>query len=173
MTKSSTGFPASGRSVTATCCPSTAGRLSTAITVIPRSRSRWRRSRQGSGSHRGHASNVDCLHRRCPRGQRSSASDESHQRLRRAARLRIIRGYGGHGIGTEMHENPWIPNNVADFDSVNRRGLRRFRLRPGMTIALEPMLTLGDWQTVVEDDDWTVSTQRREYVGALGTHPSL
>ena len=78
----------------------------------------------------------------------------------------IIRGYGGHGIGTEMHENPWIPNNVADFDSVNRRGLRRFRLRPGMTIALEPMLTLGDWQTVVEDDDWTVSTSD----GSMSAH---
>ena len=79
----------------------------------------------------------------------------------------VIRGYGGHGIGTEMHENPWIPNNVADFDSTGRRGLRRLRLRPGMTIALEPMLTMGgDWRTVVQDDDWTVST----IDGSLSAH---
>ena len=78
----------------------------------------------------------------------------------------IIRGYGGHGIGTEMHENPWIPNNVADFDSSGRRGLRRFRLRPGVTIALEPMLTMGDWRTVVEDDDWTVTSAD----GSLSAH---
>ncbi len=78
----------------------------------------------------------------------------------------MIRGYGGHGIGTEMHENPWIPNNVADFDSTGRRGLRRFQLRPGVTIALEPMLTLGGWQTFVEEDDWTVSTVD----GSLSAH---
>ena len=79
----------------------------------------------------------------------------------------IVRGYGGHGIGTEMHESPWIPNNVADFDSTGRRGLRRFRLRPGSTVALEPMLTLGGgWETVVEEDDWTVSTAD----GSLSAH---
>ena len=65
-----------------------------------------------------------------------------------------------------MHEEPWVPNNMADFDSSNRRGLRQFRLRPGMTFALEPMLTLGDWRTQVGDDDWTVSTVD----GSLSAH---
>ena len=78
----------------------------------------------------------------------------------------MIRGYGGHGIGTEMHEDPWVPNNMADFDSSNRRGLRRFRLRPGATLALEPMLTLGDWRTYVGEDDWTVLTVD----GSLSAH---
>ena len=78
----------------------------------------------------------------------------------------IIRGYGGHGIGTAMHEEPWVPNNIADFDRPNRRALSRFRLRPGLTLALEPMLTLGDWRTQVGDDDWTVSTVD----GSLSAH---
>ncbi len=78
----------------------------------------------------------------------------------------IIRQYGGHGIGTAMHEEPWIANNLADFDSPERRSLRGFRLRPGMTVALEPMLTLGGWQTYVGDDEWTVFTQD----GSLSAH---
>ena len=61
----------------------------------------------------------------------------------------IIREYGGHGVGREMHEAP----HVANF---GRPGVGH-RLRAGMVLALEPMFALGGERTVEEDDRWTVS----------------
>ena len=62
----------------------------------------------------------------------------------------IVEGYGGHGIGRQMWEEPHIPNHgSADFGP---------RMREGMTMAIEPMLNLGDKGTRVLDDDWTVVT---------------
>ncbi len=63
----------------------------------------------------------------------------------------IVPDYGGHGIGTSMHMEPFLPN-------YGRPG-RGPRLRPGMAIAVEPMLTLGTEQTLELDDGWTVVTQ--------------
>lgn len=62
----------------------------------------------------------------------------------------VIREYTGHGIGRQMHEEPQIPN----FGEPNTGP----ELKKGMTLALEPMLTAGDWRTKVADDGWTVST---------------
>ena len=62
----------------------------------------------------------------------------------------IVAGYGGHGIGTEMHQDPHILN-------YGRPG-RGVKLKPGMALAIEPMITLGDAETVEADDGWTVST---------------
>jgi methionyl aminopeptidase len=70
----------------------------------------------------------------------------------------IIREYVGHGIGKEMHEDPQIPN----FGPAGRGPL----LRPGMTLALEPMLTMGDYRTRVLDNMWTVVTAD----GSLSAH---
>lgn len=70
----------------------------------------------------------------------------------------VIREYVGHGIGREMHEEPQIPN----FGPPGRGPL----LRPGMTLALEPMLTIGDYRTRVLDDMWTVVTAD----GSLSAH---
>ena len=65
----------------------------------------------------------------------------------------IVRDLVGHGIGTELHEDPQIPNFRQ-----SRRGLK---LQPGMTLAIEPMINMGradvDWM----DDDWTVVAQDR------------
>jgi methionyl aminopeptidase len=63
----------------------------------------------------------------------------------------VVREYTGHGIGRNMHEDPQVPNFHAP-----RMG--RARLRPGMTVALEPMVNAGGWRTRVLDDDWTVVT---------------
>jgi methionyl aminopeptidase len=63
----------------------------------------------------------------------------------------VVREYTGHGIGRQMHEDPQIPNYFEP-----RMG--RVRLRPGMTFALEPMLTAGTWRTRVLNDNWTVVT---------------
>ena len=62
----------------------------------------------------------------------------------------VVREYVGHGIGTAMHEEPQVPN----YGSPDRGPL----LRKGMVLALEPMVTVGDWRTKKHDDGWTVST---------------
>jgi methionyl aminopeptidase len=62
----------------------------------------------------------------------------------------IVRGYGGHGIGREMHMDPFLPNEGAPG--------RGPLLAPGSVLAIEPMLTLGSGKTLVLDDEWTVTT---------------
>jgi methionyl aminopeptidase len=64
----------------------------------------------------------------------------------------VIRQYQGHGIGTSMHEEPNIPNFLGD----NRMRPRNVRLEPGMTLAIEPMVAMGSWETFVMPDQWTV-----------------
>ena len=64
-------------------------------------------------------------------------------------KLGIVRQYGGHGVGHEMHEEPFLFNyKVGD----------RTLLKSGYAIAIEPMLNLGGDEVVVADDEWTVST---------------
>jgi methionyl aminopeptidase len=63
----------------------------------------------------------------------------------------IVDNYGGHGIGTEMHQDPHILN-------YGRPG-RGPKLVPGLALAIEPMVTVGDPATVELDDGWTVVTK--------------
>lgn len=70
----------------------------------------------------------------------------------------VVRDFVGHGIGTEMHELPEIPNYVT-----KRRGVR---LEKGMTIAVEPMINAGDYSVKVLDNNWTVVTAD----GSLSAH---
>ena len=63
----------------------------------------------------------------------------------------VVRDLCGHGIGSHLHEEPEIPN-FRQF----RRGIK---LRPGMTLAVEPMINLGAADVVWMDDDWTVVTE--------------
>lgn len=65
-------------------------------------------------------------------------------------RFGIVEGYGGHGIGTQMHMDPFLPNQ----GTPGRGPL----LAPGSVLAIEPMLTLGTSKTVVLEDEWTVVT---------------
>lgn len=62
----------------------------------------------------------------------------------------VIRDFVGHGIGSEMHEDPQIPN-------VGKSG-KGPRLQPGMTLAIEPMITQGTWEVDILEDDWTAVT---------------
>lgn len=66
-------------------------------------------------------------------------------------RYGMVAGYGGHGIGSAMHMEPFIPN-------VGKRG-RGERLAEGMALAIEPMLTLGTGASDEADDGWTVVTR--------------
>ncbi len=76
----------------------------------------------------------------------------------KAAGYGLVRQFVGHGIGTEMHEEPQVPNY--------RTGSRGAELQPGMCLAIEPMFTLGSGEVHVEADGWTVTTRD----GALAAH---
>lgn len=60
----------------------------------------------------------------------------------------VVRDLCGHGIGTNLHESPEIPNY-----EVSRKGVM---LKAGMTLAIEPMINMGGWEVDWLDDDWTV-----------------
>jgi methionyl aminopeptidase len=66
------------------------------------------------------------------------------------ANLGVIRQFVGHGIGTEMHEEPQVPNF--------RTGRPGRKLEAGLCLAIEPMFTLGGYDTRIQPDDWTVVT---------------
>ncbi len=68
----------------------------------------------------------------------------------------VIREYQGHGVGRDMHEEPGIPN-FLDEDYHKRPA--NVMLRPGMTLAIEPMVVTGSWRTRQLPDKWTVSTR--------------
>lgn len=63
----------------------------------------------------------------------------------------VLRNYCGHGVGAEMHEDPEIPNYVT-----SARGIR---IKPGMCLAIEPMVCQFDHKVYVADNDWTVITE--------------
>ncbi len=67
----------------------------------------------------------------------------------------IVRDLVGHGIGNHLHEEPEVPN-------FKRLG-RGIKLRPGMTLAVEPMVNAGTHEVWLLEDDWTVVTQDGEY----------
>ncbi len=70
----------------------------------------------------------------------------------------IVRDLVGHGVGTRLHEDPQIPNFAQP-----RRGPK---LRPGMTLAIEPMINMGRADVEWENDNWTVVTED----GSLSAH---
>ena len=70
----------------------------------------------------------------------------------------IVRQFVGHGIGTEMHQEPQVPNY--------RVGPRGMELVPGICLAIEPMLTLGSHEVAIKPDGWTVVTRD----GSLAAH---
>jgi methionyl aminopeptidase len=70
----------------------------------------------------------------------------------------VVRNYVGHGIGTQMHEAPQVPNYATPSKGM--------KLVPGICLAIEPMFTLGTWECDVKDDEWTVVTRD----GSLAAH---
>lgn len=79
-------------------------------------------------------------------------SDISHaiQSHVEAAGFSVVRQFVGHGIGRQMHEDPQVPNFGPPGRGV--------RLRPGLTLAIEPMVNAGSYEVKVLDDGWTVVT---------------
>jgi methionyl aminopeptidase len=87
-------------------------------------------------------------------------SDISHavQRVTEEAGFAVVRSLVGHGVGRDMHEDPQIPN----YGEPGRGPT----LAPGMTLAIEPMITAGSHEVVVRADRWTIATRD----GSLAAH---
>lgn len=80
------------------------------------------------------------------------------QTVAEAAGFGVVRELVGHGVGQRMHEDPQVPNHGQPH--------RGPKLQAGMTIAIEPMITMGDYTTRTLDDRWTVVTAD----GSLAAH---
>ncbi len=91
-------------------------------------------------------------------GARLSDIGAAVQRVAEGAGFSVVREYVGHGIGRSMHEEPQIPNYGEPGRGV--------RLKPGLVVAVEPMVNVGGWETRVLADDWTVVTED----GSLSAH---
>ncbi|MEP7060716.1 MAG: type I methionyl aminopeptidase [Actinomycetota bacterium] len=100
---------------------------------------------------------TEAIERIKPGGRLSDVS-QAVELVATAEGLGIVREYGGHGIGRALHEDPFIPN-------FGRPG-RGPDLRPGLVIAVEPMLNLGEDDTRTLEDGWTVVTAD----GSLSAH---
>ncbi|MGE3798321.1 MAG: type I methionyl aminopeptidase [Thermomicrobiales bacterium] len=87
-------------------------------------------------------------------GSRLGAIGQAIESMVTSAGYGLVREYGGHGIGREMWEEPHVANHGRAADGV--------RLRPGMTIAIEPMVNIGGDETKTLDDGWTVITADRQ-----------
>jgi methionyl aminopeptidase len=91
-------------------------------------------------------------------GNRIGDISAAVQRHAEAAGFGVVRAFVGHGIGRDLHEDPQIPN----FGEPGKGVL----LRPGMVLAIEPMVTMGHWAVRVLDDRWTAVTED----GSLAAH---
>ncbi len=87
-------------------------------------------------------------------GNRVSDIGRAVQSIVEAAGFGVVREFCGHGVGRTVHEEPQVPNYV-DPDN-------RIRLVPGLTIAIEPMVTAGNPAVRLLDDRWTVVTVDRQ-----------
>ncbi len=81
------------------------------------------------------------------------------EKVVKAAGFAVVRDFVGHGCGRDLHEPPEVPNFTTPVRGVS--------LRPGMVLALEPMVNVGGWRVTVDrDDGWTVRTAD----GSLSAH---
>jgi methionyl aminopeptidase len=91
-------------------------------------------------------------------GGRLSDIGAAVQAVAEGAGFSVVREYVGHGIGRNLHEEPQVPN----YGEPGRGP----EMKPGLVIAVEPMVNLGGWETRVLADDWTVVTED----GSLSAH---
>jgi len=94
----------------------------------------------------------------CRRGRRLSDVSHAVQSHVETHGFSVVRAFVGHGIGRALHEEPQVPN----FGEPGRGP----ELRPGMVLAIEPMVTMGSWEVTILDDGWTAVTRD----GSLAAH---
>jgi len=80
------------------------------------------------------------------------------QRRAEASGFGVVREFVGHGIGRALHEEPQVPN----YGQAGRGQV----MKPGLVLAIEPMITAGSWRVKVDDDGWTARTED----GKLAAH---
>lgn len=86
-------------------------------------------------------------------GNRISQISAAIHEHARANSFEVVRQYCGHGVGFSQHEEPQVPNYVSNGPNP--------RLKPGMVLALEPMINAGTWEVELLKDNWTVVTADR------------
>ena len=91
-------------------------------------------------------------------GARLSDIGAAVQQVAEGAGFSVVREYVGHGIGRNLHEDP----QIANYGEPGRGP----QLKPGLVLAVEPMVNMGGWETRVLADDWTVVTSD----GSLSAH---
>ena len=91
-------------------------------------------------------------------GRRLSDVGHAVQQVAEGAGFSVVREYAGHGVGRALHEDPQVPNH----GKPGRGPL----IKPGLVVAVEPMVNVGDWRTRVLADKWTVVTAD----GSLSAH---
>ena len=91
-------------------------------------------------------------------GNRIGDIGSAVQKYVEARSYSVVRDFVGHGVGAKLHEDPSVPNYGTPGRGV--------RLIPGMTIAIEPMITQGTYEVEVLDDEWTTVTKD----GKLAAH---
>jgi methionyl aminopeptidase len=94
---------------------------------------------------------LDAGMERAVAGNRLSDISSAIQECVESEGFSIVRSFVGHGIGRELHEEPQIPNFGKPGEGPE--------LRPGMTLAIEPMVNAGGWEVVILDDGWTAVTK--------------
>ena len=101
---------------------------------------------------------LDLAIAQCTPGKRLSDVSHAVQRHVEAHGFSVVRAFVGHGIGRALHEEPQVPN----FGEPGRGP----QLRPGMVLAIEPMVTMGTYEVRILDDGWTAVTRD----GSLAAH---
>ncbi|MCU0304605.1 MAG: type I methionyl aminopeptidase [Thermoanaerobaculales bacterium] len=91
-------------------------------------------------------------------GRRLGDIGAAVQRRAEGSGFGVVREFVGHGIGRELHEEPQVPN----YGQPGRGQV----MRPGLVLAIEPMITAGSWRVKVDDDGWTARTED----GKLAAH---
>ncbi len=101
---------------------------------------------------------LDLAIQACRPGRRLSDVSHAVQAHVEGQGFGVVRAFVGHGIGRALHEEPQVPN----FGEPGRGPM----LRPGMVLAIEPMVTMGSWEVRILDDGWTAVTRD----GSLAAH---
>ena len=92
-------------------------------------------------------------------GVKLSAVSAAVQRYAESRGYSVVKKYVGHGIGRDLHEDPQVPNFV---DPSMPRENYEYVLKPGICLAIEPMLNVGTDDVKTLSDDWTVITKDRK-----------
>jgi len=101
---------------------------------------------------------LDAAIEQCQPGKRIGDISHAVQTKVEESGFGVVREFVGHGIGRSMHEPPHVPN-------FGRPGQGRV-LKPGLVIAIEPMVTVGSFETKLLEDGWTAATRD----GSLSAH---